>query len=110
MHRLVFNRNPGFYKKHIQNWAIALGNVTLDGTVANMTALLVARNKAFKPDGRFPGIREAGLHEAFLHYGLRRAVILVSKRSHYSIEKVARIIGLGNESVIKVPVNSYNKI
>jgi putative pyridoxal-dependent aspartate 1-decarboxylase len=110
MHRLVYNRNPGFYKKHIQNWAIALGNVTLDGTIANMTALLVARNKAFRPDGRFPGIREAGLHEAFLHYGFRRAVILVSKRGHYSVEKVARIIGLGNESVIKVPVNSSNKI
>ncbi len=110
MHRLVFNKKPEFYKKHIQNWAIALGNVTLDGTLANMTALLVARNKAFRPDGRFPGVREAGLHEAFLHYGFRRAVILVSKRSHYSIEKASRIIGLGNQSVIKVPVNSHNKI
>jgi putative pyridoxal-dependent aspartate 1-decarboxylase len=110
MHRLVFNRNASFYKTHIQNWAIALGNITLDGTTANLTALLVARNKAFRQDGKFPGIREAGLHEAFLHYGYRKAVILVSKRGHYSIEKVARIIGLGNESVIKVPVNTHNKI
>jgi putative pyridoxal-dependent aspartate 1-decarboxylase len=110
MHRLVFNRNTGFYKTHVQNWEVSLGNVTTDGTMANLAALLVARNKAFRPDGRFPGIRVTGLHEAFLHYGYRKGVILVSNRGHYSIEKVARIIGLGNESVIKVRVNNQNKI
>lgn len=110
MHRLVYNRSASFYKSFIQNWEVALGNVTTDGTMANLTALLVARNKAFGPDGSFPGIRVAGLHEAFLHYGYRKAVILVSKRGHYSIDKVARIIGLGNDNVIKIPVNNKNKI
>src|SRR4030067_136431 len=110
MHRLIFNKSAGFYKTHVQNWEVALGNVTTDGTAANLTAMLVARNKAFKPDGRFPGVRVAGLHEAFLHYGYRKAVILVSKRGHYSIDKVARVIGIGNENVIKVMVNSHNKV
>ena len=94
----------------MQKWEVALGNVTTDGTMANLTALLVARNKAFPPDGDFPGIRVAGLHEALLHYGYRKAVIIVSKRGHYSIDKVARIIGIGNDNVIKVPVNNKNKI
>ncbi len=110
MHRLVYNRSNGYYKKFIQNWEVALGNVTTDGTMANLAALLVARNKAFRPVGEFPGIRVAGLHEAFLHYGYRKAAILVSRRGHYSIEKVARILGLGGDSVIKIPVNSRNKI
>lgn len=110
MHRLVYHKKADFYKTHIQNWEVALGNVTTDGTMANLTALLVARNKAFRPEGNFPGIRVAGLHEALLHYGFRKAVIMVSKRGHYSIEKVARTIGLGNDSVIKIPVNSKNKI
>lgn len=110
MHRLVYNKGTGFYKTHIQNWEVALGNVTTDGTMANLTALLVARNKAFGPDGNFPGIRVAGIHEAFLHYGYRKAVIIVSKRGHYSIDKVARVIGIGNDNVIKVPVDMRNKI
>ncbi|HPN14287.1 MAG TPA: pyridoxal-dependent decarboxylase, partial [Spirochaetota bacterium] len=110
MHRLIFNKSSGFYKSFMQKWEVALGNVTTDGTMANLTALLVARNKAFPPDGDFPGIRKAGIHEALLHYGYRKAVIIVSKRGHYSIDKVARIIGIGNDNVIKVPVNNKNKI
>jgi len=110
MHRLVFNKNPRFYRANIQNRHIALGTVTLDGTLANLTALLIARNRAFPSDGDFPGIRESGVYEAFKYYGYSRAVILISQRGHYSVEKVARIMGLGNNSVIKIPVNSQNKI
>ncbi len=110
IHRLIFNRSTSFYRSHVQNHRIALGNVTLDGTMANLTALLVARNMAFPPNGRFPGIRKAGLYEAFRYYGCKRAVILVSSRGHYSIEKVARILGIGNYNVINIPVDSHNRI
>ncbi|MDR3238108.1 MAG: glutamate decarboxylase [Spirochaetia bacterium] len=110
MHRLVFNKNPKFYRANIQNRNIALGTVTLDGTFANLTALLVARNRAFPPDGDFPGIRDAGVYEAYKHYGYSKAVIIISQRGHYSIDKVSRIMGLGNNSVIKIPVDSGNKM
>jgi glutamate decarboxylase len=86
---------------NIQHRDTALGNLTLDGTMANLTALLTARNLAFGPHGRFPGIREAGLVEAYRYYGCDRAVIIVSKRGHYSIDKVGRTIGIGNQNVIK---------
>ena len=65
IHRLVFNRSANFYRTHIQNHRVALGNVCLDGTMANLTALLVARNMTFPADGRFPGIRKAGIYDAF---------------------------------------------
>ncbi len=110
IHRVVFDRDPRFYRRFIQDPKVALGNVTVDGTVANLTALLVARNRAFPAKGRFPGIRAAGVYEAFRFYGCRRAVILVSRRGHYSITKVARIIGLGHDSVVQVPVDSDNRI
>ncbi|MBN2040165.1 MAG: glutamate decarboxylase [Spirochaetes bacterium] len=110
IHRLIFDRTESFYKQHIQNPKVALGNVTLDGTIANLTGLLVARNKAFPPKDRFPGIRKAGFFEAFRYYNCKKAVFLVSRRGHYSIDKIARIIGLGQDNVIKVPVDSKNKI
>ncbi len=110
IHRLIFNRSAKFYRQNVQNRNFVLGNVTIDGTTANLTALLVARNKAFPPDGRFPGIRKAGVYEAFRYYQCNRAVILVSQRGHYSIDKVARLIGLGENNVIKIPVDLRNKI
>ncbi len=110
IHRLIFNRSAKFYRQNVQNRNFVLGNVSIDGTIANLTALLVARNRAFPPDGRFPGVRKAGLYEAFRYYRCNRAVILVSQRGHYSIDKVARIIGLGENSVVKIPVDSRNKI
>jgi len=110
IHRLIFDRSPNFYRTHVQNHRIALGNVTLDGTMANLTALMVARNKAFPASGRFPGIRKAGIYDAYRYYNCERAVILVSARGHYSIEKIARILGLGNHNVIKIPVDAGNRI
>ncbi len=110
MHRLIYQNDEDFYNENIQNHEIALGNVTLDGTLANLTAMLVARNSAFPPDNRFPGIRTAGLYESFRYYGVKKAIITVSMRGHYSFDKIARVIGIGNDNVIRIPVNSYDKI
>ncbi len=110
MHRLVYGRSDKFYKASMQNPEVSLGNVTIDGTLANLTAMIVARNKQFRSDGRFPGVRRAGMGEALQHYGYRKAVILVSRRGHYSINKVARILGIGDDNVIKVPVDSRNRV
>jgi len=110
LHRLVFKRRESFYKKNIQNPKVALGNVTSDGTIGNLTALLVAREKAFPPDGDFPGVRVVGMKEALKHYGYSRAVIIVSVRGHYSIKKAANILGIGEENVVLIPVDDKNRI
>lgn len=110
IHRLVFNGGEKFYEKNIQNPRVALGNVTADGTLANMTALLVAREKAFPPDEDFPGIRMAGMERGLSHYGYDRGVIMVSTRGHYSIEKAANFLGIGTDNVFNIPVNSNNCI
>ncbi|MBN2061722.1 MAG: aminotransferase class V-fold PLP-dependent enzyme [Deltaproteobacteria bacterium] len=109
-HRLIFNKKNGFYKKNIQNPHVSLGNITADGTLSNMTALMVAREKAFPPGGDFQGLRATGVNEALDHYGYSKAVILVSARGHYSIRKAANVLGLGEENVITIPVDDGNHI
>ncbi|MBN1635805.1 MAG: glutamate decarboxylase [Deltaproteobacteria bacterium] len=112
MHRLVYRESSDFYTKNIQNRRIALGNITSDGTIANLTALMLAMSKAFPPQGnKFKGLKEEGLHTALNYYGYRQAVILVSKRGHYSICKSGTILGIGKKGVVTIPVHPYtNKI
>ncbi len=105
MHQLIYKNPPDFYARHIQNPKIALGNITSDGTISNITALTLAMAKAFGPDHRgFRGIRNEGLARALDHYGCRQALFLVSTRGHYSICKAGSILGIGNEGVVRVPV------
>jgi putative pyridoxal-dependent aspartate 1-decarboxylase len=110
IHRIMFQKSDGFYRKNIQNHRVALGNVTSDGTLSNLTALLIAREKALPADGVFPGIRKAGVDRALRHHGYSRLVVLVSQRGHYSIRKAVHVIGLGEENVINVPVDTRNRI
>ena len=112
IHRLIYNNTPDFYKKHIQNPKIALGNITSDGTIANITALTLAMAKAFPPESKsFRGIRTEGLVRALDHYGYRQALFLVSARGHYSISKAGTILGIGDQGVIRIPVQPcINKI
>jgi putative pyridoxal-dependent aspartate 1-decarboxylase len=112
MHRLIYENTDKYYDANIQNPHIALGNITSDGTLANLTALTLAMAKAFPADGRkFRGVRNEGLVRALDHYGYRQALVLVSMRGHYSICKAGTIIGIGEEGVVRVPVHPCtNKI
>ena len=112
IHHLIYNDTREFYKKNIQNPRVALGNITSDGTLANITALTLAMTKAFPPDGKsFKGIRIEGLARALDYHGYRQALILVSKRGHYSICKAGTILGIGESGIVYVPVHPYtNKI
>jgi len=110
MHRIIFNRDDTFYRKHIQNPRIALGNVTSGGTISNLTALMVARERAFPADRNFPGIRKVGVEGALNYYGYSKMIVLVSRRGHYSIRKSANLLGLGEKNVIYIPVDTYNRI
>jgi putative pyridoxal-dependent aspartate 1-decarboxylase len=110
IHRIIFDLSETFYRRNIQNPKVALGNITSGGTMSNLTALMVAREKAFPPDSSFPGIRKTGVERALGYYGYSRMVVIVSRRGHYSIRKSAHILGLGEENVINIPVDNYNRI
>ncbi len=110
IHRLIYECDDSFYKKTIQDYDSALGNVTSGGTLANMTAILAARNKLFRPEGRFPGIMRAGIVEAFRYYNTEKCVMIMSKRGHYSFDKIADACGIGEDNLIKIEVDQSNKI
>jgi glutamate decarboxylase len=110
IHRMIYCENETFYNTHIQNAHTALGAFTSDGTTANLTALWVARNALFAPKPGFAGVEKEGITAAYRFYGIDRAVILVSRLGHYSLNKAGGILGIGNRNVIPVAVDSNNRM
>lgn len=110
MHNLVYQQDDVFYQNWMHSAEHSLGAFCSGGTVANITALWVARNKLLKPDGNFKGVAREGLHRAMRHYGYQDLAILVSERGHYSLKKSADILGIGQENVIAIPTDENNKI
>ncbi|KPA11091.1 glutamate decarboxylase [Candidatus Magnetomorum sp. HK-1] len=105
IHRLIFQKGSSFYDKHIQNPKSTLGAFVEDGTLANLSAMWVARNKCFPECDGFKGVEKEGIGRALNFYAKDRAVILVSKMGHYSLRKAGGVLGIGNENVIRIPVN-----
>jgi len=110
LHRLVYNQDDGFYQQYMHDQNYALGAFGSGGTIANITALWVARNNAFPATANFAGVNRDGLVGALLEYGYRGAAILVSERGHYSLKKTADILGLGANNIISVVTDSDNRI
>jgi len=110
IHRLVFQEDDSFYRKWMHDPHHTLGAMCSGGTIANLTALWVARNHAFPAEGSFRGLHQEGLHRALKYYGYDGAAILVSKRGHYSLRKAADILGFGRDALISVDTDDNNRI
>ncbi len=75
----------------------AEGSFTPGGSIANLVALLLAR------DAAAPESRERGL-------GDRDLVVYTSAEGHYSIPKNAGIVGIGRERVRRVPTDADGRM
>jgi L-2,4-diaminobutyrate decarboxylase len=74
---------------------------TSGGSLANMTAILAARNNAF-PEIWKKGVM--GIDKNLL------PAIAVSEDVHYSITRAVGILGIGEDQVIKLPTNKKKQI
>ncbi len=110
IHNLIFNQDESFYQQWMHSADHSLGAFCSGGTIANITALWVARNTALKPDGDFTGVAQQGLHRAMKHYGYDDLAILVSERGHYSLKKAADVLGIGRDCLIAIKTDDNNRI
>jgi len=110
IHHLIYCFDSDFYNEHVQHPQTALGAVTEDGTLANMTALWVARNRLLAPGPEFGGVEQEGMAAGLAVHGFDRCVLLVSRLGHYSIKKAAGLLGLGAANVIPIEVDRRNRM
>ncbi|MGL5652902.1 MAG: pyridoxal-dependent aspartate 1-decarboxylase PanP, partial [Vibrio sp.] len=110
IHRLIYGQSDHFYQQWMHSAQHSLGAFCSGGTIANITALWVARNNALKANGDFPGVEKAGLFKAMQHYGYQGLAILVSERGHYSLKKAADVLGIGQEGLVAVKTDANNRI
>ncbi|MDP4536255.1 putative pyridoxal-dependent aspartate 1-decarboxylase [Alkalimonas collagenimarina] len=110
MHHLVYQRDDNFYGKWMHSANHALGAFCSGGTIANISALWIARNRLLGPDGDFRGIAREGLLRAMKHYGYDGLAVLVSERGHYSLGKATDVLGIGRDDLIAIKADGNNKV
>ena len=99
---------PVYVENQVLDWCkeifgfphTASGVLTSGASMANITALVVARNQALSPDIKHCGLRAA--HGQLLIYG--------SSETHNCVLKGAVVIGIGSDNFRKVPVDNDYRI
>ena len=96
----TFDQSVGatFIERHLVDWTAARigfgpgadGIFTTGGTQSNLQALLLARGQQVAP--------------------LERLRILASADGHFSVQKAARMLGLGDAAVVPVPVDRSRRM
>ena len=110
MHSLVFAQSKRFYQTYMHSESNSLGAFCSGGTLANITALWVARNNLLKAQGDFKGVSREGMFRALTHYGYQGVAVLVSNRGHYSLAKAADVLGIGRDNLVAIDVNAEHKV
>ncbi len=77
----------------------AFGTLTSGGTLANITALKVALNETF------PAVRDGGVRAA-----PGPPVFYVSTQAHYSIGRLANLLGLGLDGMRRIPCDDQARM
>jgi putative pyridoxal-dependent aspartate 1-decarboxylase len=100
LHSLFYPTQHNDCKQMLEDSSSVFGIVTSGGSVSNVSSLTLARNKALTAKGcSIEDIRQRGATELINELGYRRAVIISTSLSHYSIKKTASLLGFGQNNV-----------
>jgi len=73
------------------------GLLAAGGTIANLTALTAARERAL------PGVRHDGA-------GNRKMALYCSAEAHYSVRRAAEVLGIGGRNVRAIPIDTHRRM
>ena len=116
LHKVLYEFDEPFYKEHVQNPGSMLGLFCNGGTMANVSAMWVARNHQLGPrlddDGNkiFDGVEFTGIPKALRYYGYDGAIVIGSDLMHYSMNKAADVLGCGLQALVKIPVDTHYRV
>jgi len=80
----------------------SLGAFCSGGTIANITALWVARNLLLAPQAGFKGVAKTGLVAAYKHFNIENLGLMSSRRGHYSLGKTIDVLGIGRDNMLSI--------
>ncbi|KAJ3170471.1 hypothetical protein HDU87_008765 [Geranomyces variabilis] len=105
LHREFYGHPETFYEEQALNPSKCLGIFCSGGTIANISAMWIARNKALPATDDFAGVHKAGLLSAMKYYGYDGAVVIGSAMLHYSFKKAIDLLGLGDDQLCLIPTD-----
>ena len=102
LHRCFYRLDDAFYAQYVQKVNTNLGLVTTGGTISNITALMIARNRTLSQLVGGKDWSDRSIYAILAASGYKDMVLLGSKLMHYSMKKSASVLGLGTRNIVHV--------
>ena len=106
LHRCIYKNAQ--YQQIAQNGNHMLGTITSNGSLSNTMAMWVARNRTL--DSANFSCTEDGISACLSEKNYQRAAIICSSLAHYSVKKIASLIGIGQSNIISIDVDHYGRM
>jgi putative pyridoxal-dependent aspartate 1-decarboxylase len=111
MHKLFFALPAEHYDRYVQDPQHTFGIITSGGSISNLTAMWCARHQALLALGASQdSLTKRGAITVQRELGYSGGVIIGSRLMHYSMRKVASLLGIGEEGIRLVPQRNNQKI
>lgn len=107
LHKMVYNKSQKFYDEHMLNKESHLGIVISGGTMANTTSMWIARNRMLYESikiGEKQRVFDESVTDLLSEAGYKGMAVIGSTLMHYSVNKMASILGIGYKNIIKIPL------
>ncbi|ELR72266.1 Long-chain-fatty-acid--CoA ligase [Fulvivirga imtechensis AK7] len=108
LHRIFYDFPDDFYLEYVQQLNANLGIITSGGSIANMSAILSARNKLLYDQN--DNATDKSIYHLLKSKGYEDMVILGSRLMHYSFSKTASFLGFGRKNILYVESDTGGRL